>query len=238
VSDPKGRAVKQEASRRAYVWAVCLSLPALAALAFLGFRAEGRQDPFEQPEQPPAEEQIQASASAEADDTSAPEEQPLPTSVKAGAELFVLAKSHEESRNYVEAEAIYRSAVRKLSGSSEAYEAAVAAAELNRTELHHPARALKLYRQAKGLRPDGWHRERVLIGIGLTAQAIADETEELRAWSELVARFPNSDHAGEAEKRLAVLTARNRAQPELPSAPPASVESEPGSATPPPSDRF
>ncbi|MEQ9495935.1 MAG: tetratricopeptide repeat protein [Deltaproteobacteria bacterium] len=120
--------------------------------------------------------------------------------------LLQRANALRAERRYGEAERTYLAVVDAAPRSDAAYVALVAAAGLRAERLGAPSGAVKLYRRAARLRPNGSLDAEVLYGIADAHRRRGDDDAERDALDALLKKHADSIYAGRARERREALT--------------------------------
>jgi tetratricopeptide repeat protein len=167
-----------------------------------------RLDPLELgkrlPAAPSRSEPVIEPAGEPAPEAVPPTETPTEASktTESAAALFARANEARRAGRRDEALALYRALAARFPGTPEAE---VAEATLGRMLLDggDPEKALSAY--DKYLEKGGALGEEALVGRAVALQRLGRRDQERAAWQELLARHPQSIHAGRARARLAEL---------------------------------
>jgi tetratricopeptide (TPR) repeat protein len=120
-------------------------------------------------------------------------------------DLLRQANELRAARRWKEAARAYERVIAVHPGSSEAYAAAVAAADLHLEQLGDPRGASRLYRAALARNAQGPLGEQALWGSARCAQALGDRDGERRALQDYLTRYPAGLFEPAARSRLSEL---------------------------------
>ena len=122
-------------------------------------------------------------------------------------DIVALANQQRKEKRWRAAEALYERVMRDHARTDAAAIATVASASLHLDHLADPAGALRRFRQALRLRPDGPLAEEARWGLAETHRALGDVEAESAALEGFLAAHPRSVNAARARQRLTELGA-------------------------------
>jgi tetratricopeptide (TPR) repeat protein len=122
-------------------------------------------------------------------------------------DIVALANQQRKEKRWRAAEALYERVMRDHARTDAAAIATVASASLHLDHLADPAGALRRFRQALRLRPDGPLAEEARWGLAETYRALGDVEEERTALDRFLSAHPRSVNAARARQRLTELGA-------------------------------
>ncbi len=122
-------------------------------------------------------------------------------------DIVALANQQRKEKRWRAAEALYERVMRDHARTDAAAIATVASASLHLDHLADPAGALRRFRQALRLRPDGPLAEEARWGLAETHRALGDEAAEREALDRFLSAHPRSVNAARARQRLTELGA-------------------------------
>ena len=122
-------------------------------------------------------------------------------------DIVALANQQRKEKRWRAAEALYERVMRDHARTDAAAIATVASASLHLDHLADPAGALRRFRQALRLRPDGPLAEEARWGLAETHRALGDVEAERAALDRFLSAHPRSVNAARARQRLAELGA-------------------------------
>jgi tetratricopeptide (TPR) repeat protein len=122
-------------------------------------------------------------------------------------DIVALANQQRKEKRWRAAEALYERVMRDHARTDAAAIATVASASLHLDHLADPAGALRRFRQALRLRPDGPLAEEARWGLAETYRALGDVEEERAALDRFLSAHPRSVNAARARQRLTELGA-------------------------------
>jgi len=120
-------------------------------------------------------------------------------------DIVAAANQQRKEKRWRRAEALYERVMRDHAGTDAAAIATVASASLHLDRLADPDGALRRFRQALRLRPDGPLAEEARWGLAETQRALGDKGAERSALRAFLAAHPRSVNAARARQRLAEL---------------------------------
>jgi hypothetical protein len=240
LADPSVRPRPARRSRAARLIAIALAATLVAAVAMAGAALVARlRAPAVSPAPPPAAPSADMPAAAtSAEDPAAvpppPDPSPAPpaapeesASASASAapsasiarppahevrpkDLLEIANQLRAQKRWREAEAAYARVARDFPGTSEAYTATIAAAELRLDHLKDAKGAEALYKSAQSSRPDGALSEEADFGVAESHRAAGNAVAEAGALRAFLAKHPTSPLRPKVEARLAALAAAKK----------------------------
>lgn len=130
------------------------------------------------------------------------------TSLRSTQDLLRMASERRRQKRFAEALQIYLQIVQQDPSSEESYVAKLAAGGLLLEKKKQPQSALRMFRSALRLRPQGTLTEEARMGICDALALLSDRTAEAQAIREFLAHHSDSPAKGKMEARLRQVTER------------------------------
>jgi hypothetical protein len=122
-------------------------------------------------------------------------------------DILQLANQRRKEKRWRDADALYRRVMVQYKGSDTAVVATVASADLHLERLDDAAGALRRYRRALRVSPNGDLAEESRWGVAEALRAIGDDDAEAEALRAFLANHAQSANAPAAQRRLAEIAA-------------------------------